>query len=178
MPWWFWWRFSQNQFVLLSLSVVFSPLAVCLGCVLVMVPRTALDALGGGSSQSCLVCFAGCCTLGGDELSLSPVKMSLLQSAWALSVKDREVGLVSRALWALPDGGLVSAMGVCLAMPLVGVLASCLGFLFRVRERPVVCILPLLSMGCSGWQCFHMTFGAMSCSVATFVVKVPPLALF
>ncbi|MQM15688.1 hypothetical protein Taro_048639, partial [Colocasia esculenta] len=59
--------------VLLPLSVVFSLLVVCLGGVLVMVPRTALGALGGGSSQSCLVCFAGCCSLGGDELSLSPV---------------------------------------------------------------------------------------------------------
>ncbi|MQM18474.1 hypothetical protein Taro_051466 [Colocasia esculenta] len=90
---------------------------------------------------------------------------------------DREVGLVSHALWALPDGGLVSAMGVWLAVPLVGVLASRRGFLFRVRERPVVCLLPLLSVGCSGCWCFHMAFGAMSRTVATFVVKVPPLVL-
>ncbi|MQM01307.1 hypothetical protein Taro_034063 [Colocasia esculenta] len=91
--------------------------------------------------------------------------------------QDQEVGFVSCALWALPDSGLVSAMGVWLAVPLVGVLASRRGFLFRVRESPVVCLLPLLSVGCSGWWCFHMEFGAMSHTVATFVVKVPPLVL-
>ncbi|MQL70725.1 hypothetical protein Taro_003044 [Colocasia esculenta] len=89
--------------------------------------------------------------------------------------QDREVGLVSHTLWALPDGGLVCAIGVWLVVPFVGVLASHRGFLFRVRERPVVCPLPLLSMGCLGWWCFHMAFGDMSRTVATFVVKAPPL---
>ncbi|MQL87245.1 hypothetical protein Taro_019784 [Colocasia esculenta] len=150
--------------------------------------RSALGAFGGGSPQSCFVLFwLLLLPLGGDELSLFPVGLSVLQTVWALSVKffgwdfvcpqDQEVGLVSRALWALPDGGLGSTMGVWLVVPLVGVLASRRGFLFRVRERPVVCLLPLLSVGCSGWWCFHMAFGAMSLTVATFAVKVPPLVL-
>ncbi|MQL80438.1 hypothetical protein Taro_012873 [Colocasia esculenta] len=33
-----------------------------------------------------------------------------------LRVEDREVGFISRTLWALPDGGLVSAMGVWLVV--------------------------------------------------------------
>ncbi|MQM21361.1 hypothetical protein Taro_054399 [Colocasia esculenta] len=43
--------------------------------------------------------------------------------------------------------------------------------------RSVACLLPLLSMGGSGWWCSTMVFGAMWCTVATFVVKVPPLEL-
>ncbi|MQM17797.1 hypothetical protein Taro_050774 [Colocasia esculenta] len=87
-PWWFWWRFSQNQFVLLPLFVVFSLLAVCLGCVLVMVPRMALGALGRGPPQAalCLFCLS-LLSLCRDELSPLPVGLSMLQSAWALSVK-------------------------------------------------------------------------------------------
>ncbi|MQL91319.1 hypothetical protein Taro_023923 [Colocasia esculenta] len=41
-------EFLPEPVVLLPLSAVFSLLAVCLGCVLVMGPRTALGALGGG----------------------------------------------------------------------------------------------------------------------------------
>ncbi|MQL86659.1 hypothetical protein Taro_019211, partial [Colocasia esculenta] len=58
-----------------------------------------------------------------------------------------------------------------LAVSPMGVLALCRCFLFRVRRRPVVCLLPLLSVGCSGWWCFHMAFGAMSRTMATFVAK-------
>ncbi|MQL73287.1 hypothetical protein Taro_005618 [Colocasia esculenta] len=32
-------------------------------------------------------------------------------------------------------------------------------------------------MGCSGWWCFHMAFGAVSRTMATFVAKVPSLVL-
>ncbi|MQM20594.1 hypothetical protein Taro_053618 [Colocasia esculenta] len=66
---------------------------------------------------------------------------------------------------------LASVVGVWLAMPPMGVLALRCCFLFRVRRRPVVCLLPMLSVGCSGWWWFHMAFGAMSCTMATFVAK-------
>ncbi|MQL73438.1 hypothetical protein Taro_005781, partial [Colocasia esculenta] len=36
-------------------------------------------------------------------------------------------------------------------------------------------LFPLLPMGCLGWWFFHMAFDAVSCIVATFVAKVPPL---
>ncbi|MQL88545.1 hypothetical protein Taro_021097 [Colocasia esculenta] len=65
-----------------------------------------------------------------------------------------------------------SVVVVRLAVPPVGVLALRGCSLFRVRRRPVVCLLPLLFVGCSGWWCFHMAFGAMSRTVATFVAKV------
>ncbi|MQM20694.1 hypothetical protein Taro_053718 [Colocasia esculenta] len=73
---------------------------------------------------------------------------------------------------ALANGYLVSVVGVRLAVPLMGVLALCCYFLFRVRERPVACILPLLSVGRSGWWCSAMVFGVVLCTVATFVAKV------
>ncbi|MQL68362.1 hypothetical protein Taro_000640 [Colocasia esculenta] len=62
----------------------------------------------------------------------------------------RVVCFASRALRALPDGGLMT----------------------------IVCLLPLLSVGYSGWWCFHMAFGAVSHTVVTIVAKVPPLELF
>ncbi|MQM21966.1 hypothetical protein Taro_055013 [Colocasia esculenta] len=77
----------------------------------------------------------------------------------------------------LADGCLASVVVVRLVVPPVEVLALRRGFLFRVRRRPVVCLLSLLSVGCLGWWCFHMAFGAMSHTVVTFVVKVPPLVL-
>ncbi|MQM13912.1 hypothetical protein Taro_046839 [Colocasia esculenta] len=71
----------------------------------------------------------------------------------------------------LADGCLASVVGVRLAVPLVGVLALRHGFLFRVRRRPVVCLLPLLFMGCSVWWCSAMAFGVVLHTVATFVAK-------
>ncbi|MQL67798.1 hypothetical protein Taro_000003 [Colocasia esculenta] len=56
---------------------------------------------------------------------------------------------------------LASIVGVRLDVPPVGVLALRRGFLFCVRRRPFVCLLPLLSVGCSGWRCSTMAFGAM-----------------
>ncbi|MQL84553.1 hypothetical protein Taro_017060 [Colocasia esculenta] len=130
----------------------------------------------------------------------------MLQSAWALSVKDfvcpqgREVVLLwkcqSRLVCCATFGLDCCVQSLCLllvkvvdldpvcglvfgqfvvvvrmAVPPMGVLALHCCFLFRVRRRPVVCLLPLLSVGCSGWWCFHMAFGAMSRTVATFVAK-------
>ncbi|MQM22731.1 hypothetical protein Taro_055788, partial [Colocasia esculenta] len=139
--------------------------------VLVRFSRTTGCCLGEVRSQDCsrLVSRLVLCYL--RFVFLIIFRVSRLRWWDFVCPQDREVGLVSRALWALPDGGLVSAMGVWLAVSLVGVLASRRSFLFRVRERPVVCLLPLLSMGCLGWWCFHMAFGAMSRIVATFVVK-------
>ncbi|MQL76600.1 hypothetical protein Taro_008991 [Colocasia esculenta] len=61
-------------------------------------------------------------------------------------------------------------------VPVVGWFASllvpCVLSQMVVWKRPVVCLLPLLSVGCSGWWCFHMAFGAVSCTVVTFVAKV------
>ncbi|MQM22485.1 hypothetical protein Taro_055538 [Colocasia esculenta] len=42
----------------------------------------------------------------------------------------------------------------------------------------VVCLLPLLSVGCLVWWCSAMAFGAVLRTVATFVAKVPPFELF
>ncbi|MQL68885.1 hypothetical protein Taro_001161 [Colocasia esculenta] len=64
-------------------------------------------------------------------LPLSAV-FSLSASTWVLPVKDREVGFISRTLWALPDGGLVSAMGVWL------VAAACPVFSVRQHRFSVV----------------------------------------
>ncbi|MQL81799.1 hypothetical protein Taro_014250 [Colocasia esculenta] len=71
---------------------------------------------------------------------------------------------------------VVCVVSVRLAVPPVGVLALRRGFLFRVRRRPVVCLLPLLSVGCSGWWCFHMAFGAVSRTVAKVVVTYCPVS--
>ncbi|MQM16524.1 hypothetical protein Taro_049482 [Colocasia esculenta] len=89
---------------------------------------------------------------GGDKLSTVPVGQSVLQSAWVPSVKDfvspqgREVGFVSRTLWALLDGSLVSAMGVWLVV-----------LLWKCQSRSVVspCV----------WK-------RLICTVETFVAKV------
>ncbi|MQL88560.1 hypothetical protein Taro_021119 [Colocasia esculenta] len=64
---------------------------------------------------------------------------------------------------------LCLASSPCCSLPICYYLRCC--FLFRVRRRPVVCLLPLLSVGCSGWCCFQIAFGAMSHTVATFVAK-------
>ncbi|MQM03693.1 hypothetical protein Taro_036478, partial [Colocasia esculenta] len=56
----------------------------------------------------------------------------------------RVVCFASHALRALPDGGL----------------------------RPVACLLPPFSMGCSGWWCSTIAFGAALRTMATFVAKV------
>ncbi|MQL97189.1 hypothetical protein Taro_029875 [Colocasia esculenta] len=187
--------------VLLPLSAVFSLLAVCLGYVLV---RFSQD----GSWRFWV------------EPGCLPVRFRVSRLPWwdFVSPQGREVGFISRALWALPDGSLgahccdllveSSSLGldcyvqsarlllvkvvdldpVCgpvfgqfvvvvrLAVSPMGVLALHCCFLFRVRRKSVVCLLPLLSMGCSGWWCLHMAFGAMSRTVATFVAKAPPLA--
>ncbi|MQL88973.1 hypothetical protein Taro_021543, partial [Colocasia esculenta] len=83
------------------------------------------------------------------------------------------VCFASLTLRALPDGGLVGVVGVWLAVLLVEASVLHCGFPSCVRKRPIVCLLPLLSVGCSGWWCSAMAFGAVLCTVATFVAKVP-----
>ncbi|MQL75893.1 hypothetical protein Taro_008274 [Colocasia esculenta] len=105
------------------------------------------------------VCFACRCSLSlyGDELSLFPVGLSVLQSTWVLSVKvsrlcwwgfvcpqDWEVGFISLALRALPDGGL------------------------RLIVRVSFPCFPLVARGGGA----SMAVGAVSCTVVTFVVKL------
>ncbi|MQL90585.1 hypothetical protein Taro_023193 [Colocasia esculenta] len=78
-----------------------------------------------------------------DELSLLPIGLPVLQSAWVLSVKDfvcpygRVVCFASRALRALPDGGLCVALSACVvgAVPCVCVL---------LRADVVIAFLKLL----------------------------------
>ncbi|MQL81512.1 hypothetical protein Taro_013974 [Colocasia esculenta] len=78
-PWWFWWRFSQNQFVLLLLAAVFSLLAVCLavclGYVLVMFFQNSSWRFGWRFSPMlpCVVLAVATLSLYGDELSLLPI---------------------------------------------------------------------------------------------------------
>ncbi|MQM18743.1 hypothetical protein Taro_051738, partial [Colocasia esculenta] len=90
--------------------------------------------LGGSSGERLLVPRVEVlpkllCVCFGRHCSLS-MEMSCRHYQWDfVCPQGREVGFVSRALWALPDGS------------------------------------------CSGWWCFHMAFGAMSRTVATFVAK-------
>ncbi|MQM19390.1 hypothetical protein Taro_052394, partial [Colocasia esculenta] len=99
-----------------------SKCVVWLGCVLVRFSPELLRVV--------LVVIA--LSLCGDELSLLPVGLSLLQSAWALSVK---VLCPWPCVW-LPHGGLVSAVDVWRAVLLmeasvlrVSVALLCTGFL-------------------------------------------------
>ncbi|MQM12369.1 hypothetical protein Taro_045286 [Colocasia esculenta] len=94
-----------------------------------------------------------------------------------LRVTPRSGGcFVSRALRALPDGGLVSAMGVWLVV-----------LLWKCQSRLVVfpCVWKRLVVRVS-FPCFslvargggaHRAAGAVSRTVVTFAVKVPPLVL-
>ncbi|MQM17199.1 hypothetical protein Taro_050167, partial [Colocasia esculenta] len=156
VSWWFWWRFSQNQFVLLLLAAMFfSRLAMCFGRLLGLRSGNVSWRFWWRFSTklSGVVLAVVALSLCGDELSLLPVGLSAFsllghfsQLHWwdFVCPYGRVVCFASRSLPALPDGGL----------------------------RPVVCLLSLLSVGCSGWWCFHMAFGAVSCTVATFVAKV------
>ncbi|MQM02955.1 hypothetical protein Taro_035727 [Colocasia esculenta] len=143
----------------------------CDNCLWLLLRCIAWLLCSGGVSQNCLCCLVGCRCV---ALAVEVHRLVALCSGDGFPewVEGWEVCFISRALCALPDGSLVSAMGVRLAVPPVGVLALRGCSLFRVRRRHVVCLLPLLSVGCSGWWCFHMAFGAMSHAVATFVVKV------
>ncbi|MQM02140.1 hypothetical protein Taro_034906 [Colocasia esculenta] len=153
----FWWV-SQNGalvvlvevlpelVVLLSLASVFSLLAMCFGrlfglCFGDVFPERLLALLVEDLPKAAL------CGL--------PIRLRVLGRAGGTS--------------CAPIVG--SVMGVRLAMPPVAVLALRRGFLFRVRRRPVVCLLPLLSVGFLVWWCSAMAFGAVLRTVATFVAK-------
>ncbi|MQL85082.1 hypothetical protein Taro_017599 [Colocasia esculenta] len=90
--------------------------------------------------------------------------------------QDREVGFISRALWALSDGHLVSAMGVWLVV-LLWKCQSRLVIFLCVWKRFVVRVsfpcFPLVARGGGAGR----AFGAMSRTVVTFVAKVPPVVL-
>ncbi|MQM03318.1 hypothetical protein Taro_036097 [Colocasia esculenta] len=128
------------------------------------------------ASSLVFVLLVAALSLCGDELSLFPIGLSMLQSTWVLSVKDREVGFISCALWALPNGGLVSAMGVWLVVLLWKcqshlVVFPCVWKIFVVRVS-FPC-LPLVARGGGAGR----AVGAVSCTVVTFMVKVPTLVL-
>ncbi|MQL99876.1 hypothetical protein Taro_032605, partial [Colocasia esculenta] len=61
-------------------------------------------------------------------------------------------------------------------VPVVGWFASLLApyvlSQMVVWKRPMACLLPLFSVGCSGWWCSTMAFGAVLRTVATFVAKL------
>ncbi|MQM00505.1 hypothetical protein Taro_033238 [Colocasia esculenta] len=88
----------------------------------------------------------------------------------------RVVCFAPRTLRALLDGCLASDVGVRLAVPLVAVLALCAVSSFA-RGRGLLHAFFLCFLGCSGWWCSAMAFGAMLHTVATFVAKVPFLEL-
>ncbi|MQM20380.1 hypothetical protein Taro_053398, partial [Colocasia esculenta] len=216
-----------------------------LPCVLVRFPRTVGCCPGEVRSQdySGLI-FAGCCATSGLRCGafhrvsgrgagkivfLIIFRVSRLRWGDFVCSQGREVGFVSHALWALPDGSLVSVMGVWLVVllwkcqsrlvgahccdllvessshgldccvqsarlllvkvvdldpvcvPVFGQFAVLFASKFlgcacgttcgSLWRRPVVGLLPLLFVGCLGWWCFHMAFGAMSRTVSTFVAK-------
>ncbi|MQL97167.1 hypothetical protein Taro_029851 [Colocasia esculenta] len=116
--------------------------------------RTTLGAFGGGSPQSCpvVVLVVAALSLCRDELSLLPA------------------GLPVVFLFVFE---FLGCAGGTSCVPAVGWFASFLApcMLSQMVVWPVACLLPLLSVGCSGWWCFHMAFGAVSRTVATFVAK-------
>ncbi|MQL81084.1 hypothetical protein Taro_013534, partial [Colocasia esculenta] len=81
-------------------------------CVLEMFSRTVGCCFDEGFSQDCSgLVSVGYCATSGLRLRSGDVFPERLLALW-----DREVGFVSRTLWALPDGGLVSAMSVWLVV--------------------------------------------------------------
>ncbi|MQL70719.1 hypothetical protein Taro_003037 [Colocasia esculenta] len=191
-----------EQVVLLLLSSVFSLLAMRFGH---LVGLCSGDGSKNGSWRfgrrffpSCFVFVLVVAALShrGDELSLLPVGLSVLQSASALSVEVwcpcRGAGqvvfqFIFKFSWL---HCLVSAMGVWLVVLLwkcQSRLVVSLGVWKRLIHRgcsagyasygsaSLVLLFPMLLMGCLGWWSFHMEFDAMSRTVATFVAKVPPL---
>ncbi|MQL83567.1 hypothetical protein Taro_016070, partial [Colocasia esculenta] len=95
--------------------------------------------------------FASCCATSGLRLRSGDVFPEWLLALWVEVLPKlpcgREVGFVSRALWVLPDGSLVSAMGVWLIVPPVGGGGAgvAAGAVFRTVATFVAKVLPLLS---------------------------------
>ncbi|MQL82673.1 hypothetical protein Taro_015156 [Colocasia esculenta] len=115
----------------------------------------------------------------GSDGGLRYAVVVLVGAFWWVSQNDALVVLVEVVfLFVFEFLGCASGTS---CVPVVGwfasLLAPCVLSQMVVWKRPVVCLLPLLSVGCSGWWCFHMVFGAVSRTVATFVAKVPPLVL-
>ncbi|MQL76503.1 hypothetical protein Taro_008904 [Colocasia esculenta] len=203
VPWWFWWRFSQDQLVLLLQFAYCSVLYDGSCCLVVWVVHSSE-----GSSQDrplsllvevlprsalCLfwatvvlpLWFEVCRLVGlrSGEVLLGwllallvemscrclPVGLSVLQSAWALSVKVlcawpcvwtlrwlaglpclwtlcipgvRAVGFVFGAWRALADGGLVSAVGARLAVLLVEALVLRYGLPLACGRDSLRCVSP------------------------------------
>ncbi|MQL94509.1 hypothetical protein Taro_027167, partial [Colocasia esculenta] len=157
----FWWCFPE-LFVVVLVSVVWLVTVALpsrlrciawLSCVLVRFPRTIGCCPGENDTLVVLVevlpepvCVASAvyCVLSVSRLlglrpGVAGQGVVSLTVYLAVVLASREVGFVSRTLWALPDGGLVSSMGVWLVVLL--------------------------------WKCQSRQFGAMSRTVATFVVK-------
>ncbi|MQM06270.1 hypothetical protein Taro_039092 [Colocasia esculenta] len=171
----FWWCFLELFVVVLVRGFLPSGTVAVLNGALVVMVENGSWRFGWRSFPSCLVFVLLVATLSlyGDEMSLFSIGMSMLQSTWVLSVK---VGFVSHILWALPDGGLVSAMGVWLVVLLWKCQSRLVVFPW-VWKRLIVRVsfpcFPLVARGGGAGR----AVGTMSRTVATFVVKVPPLVL-
>ncbi|MQL72633.1 hypothetical protein Taro_004971 [Colocasia esculenta] len=163
-----------------------------LPCVLVQFPRTVGCFPSEVRSQDCSgLVSASCCATSGLRYAAVVLAVAFW---WVLPERrlggsgggsprtscvasaDREVGFVSRALWALPDGGLVSAIGVMLVV-----------LLWKCQSRLVVfpCVWKRLIVRVS-FPCLPLVARVVVlarelvpcfCTVATFVVKVPPLVM-
>ncbi|MQL97264.1 hypothetical protein Taro_029952, partial [Colocasia esculenta] len=115
-------------------------------------PRMALGAFGGGSPQSCFVLFCHGVVRLAVRLAVALVSspccsfLSFLAALVGLRVPvARMVCFVSRALRALPDGGLVSVVGVWMVVLLMEVVAM------------LHCGIALPRVGA---PCFGVPFGA------------------
>ncbi|MQL91316.1 hypothetical protein Taro_023926, partial [Colocasia esculenta] len=189
VPWWFWWRFSQDRFAsTVLLATVFS----------LMVRVVWVVHSGEGSSQdrplsllvevfprSALCLFRAIVVLPlwfeVDELSLFPVGLSVLQSAWALSV---EVLCLWPCVWLLRwpaclvvYSEFLSCTGGTSCVPVVGWFASfftpcvLLQIVVWAGAGVAYCALSgLLSFACGFWQVSgEEYFITMCCAVCLFV---------
>ncbi|MQL70894.1 hypothetical protein Taro_003196, partial [Colocasia esculenta] len=127
---------------------------VWLPCVLVRFPRTVGCCPGEVRSQDCSgLVSAGYCATSGLRYAVVVLAVAFClfglrsgdvfpERLLALWVEGREVGFVSRALWALPDDSLVSAMGVWLLGVLV--VSHAFGAMSRTVATFVANVPPLV----------------------------------
>ncbi|MQL85633.1 hypothetical protein Taro_018165 [Colocasia esculenta] len=155
-----------------------------------VLPKRRLSGSGGGSPRtSCVasaICFVlsvgrlfGLCSGSGDGFQTGsrrfgwrfPPKLSCLHWWDFMCPQDQKVGFVSRTLWALPDGGLVSAMGVWLVMLLWKCQSSLVVFPCMWKRFVVRVSFPCFPLVAQGGGAGRAV-GALPRTVVTFVVKV------
>ncbi|MQL71666.1 hypothetical protein Taro_004008 [Colocasia esculenta] len=170
------WRFSQNQFVLLPLAAVFSLLAVCLaiclGCVLVMVPKTVLGALGGvylGVVGQGVVPLTVCLAVvlarvGRVALFLAPYVLCQMAICCALEA------LVTVGRVALPTcGGRSGALCLCASKSQYGCCALETVALSVVRQALVMAVFESSPLTL-GSECVRLGAGVLAFYGSTVVV--------